>query len=73
MDGFSNVQLTMVDLVAPGQTSIGSGSSHVISIEGSTPIWAEETGPKAIRTIIEAIIADNGNLHLTDPTVDTNG
>ena len=63
----------MVDLVAPGQTSIGSGSSHVISIEGSTPIWAEETGPRAIRTIIEAIIADNGGLQLTAPTVDING
>ena len=63
----------MVDLEDPGQTSIGFGSSHVISIEGSTPIWAEETGPKAIRTIIEAIIADNGGLQLTGPTADTNG
>ena len=73
MEGFSNVQWTMVDLVAPGQTSIGSGSSHVISIEGSTPIWAEETGPMVSKTIIEAIIADNAGLQLTAPTVDTNG
>ena len=67
------MQSTMVVFVDPGQTPIGSGSSHVITMDGNTSVWAEESGPNAISTINEAIILDNTALRTTVPTHNSNG
>lgn len=73
MEGFSNVQSTMVVFVDPGQTSIGSGSSHVITMDGNTWFCAEESGPNDISTINETIIVHNAVLRTTVLTHNSNG